>query len=337
MRWVKDPKTEALLRDELHIDFKVKDHIPLSEIDLEEGLRHQTSLTAGRLDEDILLDMAMKMEAPAAAFPMPILQWERKRKGKTYWPWAGNHRCAAFNIANINDVDPDKKMVDAYVVEVHDPVMMDLMPRLADAWESKKGPRKEERILHARTMIEKHGMRVEEAARLFGIPNKDHIYRDQRAEEAKERVEKLGIITNGFSRTLLMRLHSISDNPNVLKRTAQLFHQYGLKGKEADHVISDVRRAGTESSKIVELERWERTLEQRLRPKRKETAQLPHSEVNRERLFRYLTGLSRFLDVNKTIYQAQISDPVHLELAKREWNKISSGMETLLGADKNRQ
>lgn len=321
MRWLKDPLVESNLR-ELGIKFEVAVGIPSADIDRAEGLRRQVRLT-GKLMDDVVLRYAMRMEEPAAVFKMPILQWEKKRK--SYFPWSGNHRLGSFDLADL----PLPKVVDAYVVEVFDPVMQDLLPRLVNTWEAVVGMSKEEAIINARFMVEKHGMPVEVAAQKFGL-KKEAIYRDQRAEETRVKASALGASVNGFTKTILTRLHTISGNANVLKKTCKLLHDYKVKGKEAEAVVDDVRAGETEAQQIVQLEKWERSLEDRNKPKKREQ-RLPYKEANRERFFRLLTSLARFVEVNKSITQAQISDPAHLQVARQQWRTIQSGMELLLG------
>lgn len=316
MRWVKDPKVEARLRS-LGVKFEIETGIPLANIDREEGMRHQVRLQ-GRLMDDVALKYAIAMEEADAAFPMPILQKERKAR----WPWSGNHRLAAAEIAKV-------ETVDAYVVEVYDPVMMDLLPRLVNTWEAVVGMSREEAVINARFMIDKHGMSAADAAKLFGV-KKDTIYAHNRAEEVKNKIENIGVPSNGFAKTTLIELHRIG-NLNALRETASLLHKNKLKGKEAAAVIDDVVKRDTESQQLEELNRWKKALDERNKPKRKSTVKLPHKELKRERLFRLLTGLARFLEANKTVTQAQVTDPAHLQMVKGQWKTIQSGMMSLLG------
>lgn len=315
MRWIKDPKVEANLR-RLGVKFEIETGIALPDIDRDEGMRRQVRLQ-GKLMDDVALRYAMAMEEPEAAFPMPILQKERKRR----WPWSGNHRLAAAELAKV-------ELVDAYVVEVFDPVLADLLPRLVNTWEAVVGMSRDEAIINARFMIDKHGMEVGDAAKLFGV-KKDTIYSHARAEEVKNRIESVGVPTNGFAQTTLVQLNKIG-NLNALRETAAILHKRKLKGKEAQAIIDDVCQRDTEAQQLEELKRWTKSLDARDKPK-KNAVKLPHKEVKRERLFRLLTGLARFLEVNKTTTQAQVTDPAHQLIVRGQWKVIQTGMRSLLG------
>ncbi len=316
VKWVKDPKVESNLR-RLGIKFEIVTGIPLSTIDREEGLRRQVRLS-GRLMDDVVLKYAIAMEDEQAAFPMVILQREKRR----LWPWSGNHRLGSAEMVNVQHVD-------AYCVEVFDPVMMDLLPRLVNTWEAVVGMSREESIINAKFMVDKHGMSVAEACKLFGVKDKA-VYSYGRAEEMKSKIQNIGVPVNGFAKSTLDDMHRIK-NLNALRETASLLHKHKLKGNEAKNVIEDVIKRDTESLQLEEINRWSKALIERNKPKKKSTVKLPHKEVKRERLFRLLTGLARFLESNKSVTQAQVSDPAHLQVVKTQWKTIQTGMVHLLG------
>lgn len=324
MKWLKDPKVEANLFRPLGIKFEVET-IPLSCIDLNEGLRHQVRL-AGKLNDDVTSRYWEAMEKPDAAFPMTVLQKEKKR----YWPWSGNHRLAAASFAGL-------EMVDAYVVEIHEPVMQDLFPRKVNLIEAVVGMTTEEAIINARFMVEKHRMSVVDAAKEFGL-KKEQVYKSQRIEEVKQEIEKMGVNSSGFTPSLLNRLHAIQGGV-ILRRTTSLLNKYKVKGKEADQLVIEVRKGQetSEAAATVCLEKWESALEARktssAKKKASGTTTLPYREVQREQLFRLVTGLARFVESNQTTSQAQITDPAHLEFVQRNWKVIKEGMSKLLGKE----
>ena len=205
MKWVKHPVVEQNLRN-LGIKFEVEAGIPLSAIDLEEGKRRQVRM-ASTLNSDTVLRYASKMEEDTA-WNMVVLQKEKKR----YWPWSGNHRLSAFELAGVSEY------LDAYVVELTDPVMIDLLPRLVNTWEAVEGMSKDEAILNARFMHEKHRISVAEAAKVFGI-KPEAIYKSARAEESRKKLESFSIPTSKFAPTNLEALGRI-ENLNAMKKTA---------------------------------------------------------------------------------------------------------------------
>lgn len=320
MRWTKDEKVEAFLRSR-GIPFEVEQRIPLSSIDREEGMRKQVRLIKN-LMEDVVLRYALAMEKPEAAFPRPILQREKKR----LWPWSGNHRLGALDLCDLGD---QEKLVDAYVVEVYDPVMMDLLPRVINNLEAAVGLSREELIINALFMVEKHGWSKEDAAREFGL-KKEQLWRYGLVEEAKRKITSLGVPINGFADTTLADIHTIK-NANSMRDTALLLHKFKVKGKEAQAIISDVKRGETEAEQEEEIEKWKKTLSDRIKSTKKKTGvKITAKEKNRERLLKLLTGLSRYLEMVKTYTAAQITDPVHQQIVLEHWKKIQSGMVRLL-------
>lgn len=314
LRWLKDPKAENNLRG-LGIRFEVVTGIALSNIDRQEGMRRQVRL-GGKLTETTVFTYATAMEKDGAAFPMPILQKERR----VYWPWSGNHRLASYDLSDTEE----PKTVDAYVVEVHDPVMQDLLPRLVNTWEAVVGMSREEAVINARYMVDRHSMGVTEAAKLFGV-RPEQIYRHGVIEEMKKRVASLGVPTNGFASIQLEKMHTIS-NLNALRGVAALLHENKVKGEEALAIINDVRKASTEAQQLSELDKWKKVYTDRkkvLKDKaKKATVKLPHKQVQRDRLIKLITGLKVFAEVNKTLTQAQLTDPADQKLLLEAWKVI---------------
>jgi len=109
MKWVKHVLAEQNLRS-LGIKFDVEQNIPFNMIDLEEGKRRQVRL---KVNPDTAVGYGMKMLGDTA-WHMTILQKEKRR----YWPWSGNQRLSGYSMV-VNDIS---QYIDAYVVEIHDPV-----------------------------------------------------------------------------------------------------------------------------------------------------------------------------------------------------------------------
>lgn len=319
MKWVKHQVVEQNLRT-LGIKFEVETNIQFNLVDLEEGKRKQVRL---KVNPDVQLRYAEKM-LEDTAWNMCILQ--KERHGKRYWPWSGNQRLGAYDLVK----DQLTNTIDAYVVEVHDPVMMDLLPRLVNTWEAVEGMSKDEAIANARFICEKHGITVQEAAKMFGL-KPESVYKSARIEETKKKIETLAVSTNNFSDTTIEDLGRI-ENSNALKRAASILHKYNVKGNESKQLINEVRQGETEAQQIVTLEKWESILDLRKKPKqpKKDSVKLPHKELNRERLLQLITALARFCEQNRTVTQMQLTDPVHLTTVKKQWKIITPVMETVL-------
>ena len=317
MKWVKHPVVEQNLK-QLGIKFEVEENIPKSAIDLDLGWKKQVRLSKEEEMNETILRYAAKM-LEDTAWNMVVLQKDKNK----YWPWSGNQRLAAFDLAGVGDT------ISAYVVKITDPVMEDLLPRLVNTWEAVVGMTKAEAVANARWMKEKHGMSVQEAAKLFGV-KPDQVYLKLRIEDSKQKLSSFSIPYSGFSDNILDHLGRIK-NTNIMKRTASIMRKYQVKGLEATQFIDDVREGTTESQQGVILDRWESTFDLREnKPSKTPTVKLPHKQINRDRLFTLVTSLARFLQQVKTVTQAQLTDPVTLQTVKNQWQTIVPVMDNLL-------
>jgi hypothetical protein len=318
MRWVKDQKVEANLRA-LGIPFEVE-RVERKDIDVKEGLRRQTRLI-GRLNDDAVIQMACAMGQPEAAFPMVILQ---KPPRALYWPWSGNHRLAAWELAF-----PEDTSLEAYVVCLKDTRMMDVLPRIVNAWESTLGFSKEEKIANARYLVEHHSMSVEEAANLLGI-KPGWVVVARRAEDVRARIGDLpGVKTNGIPSSTLVKLSPLSDNLNVLRATARTLCTRNVKGDEARRLIADVQTGKTELQQLAELGRWEKLLEERDKPRPKTKAKITFRSPVRDSFLRHLSALAKMLEKHNTLEKLQCTDASDRDMIARSWIGILTVMDTL--------
>ncbi len=312
---MKDQKVEANLRA-LGIPFEIE-HIQVADIDLEEGLRRQTRLL-GKLNQDYAVQLATAMSLPEAAFPMTILQ--KPPRGKL-WPWSGNHRLAGFTLAW-----PDEPVIEAYTLTLKDPVKMDILPRIVNAWESGLGFSKEEKIINARWLVDHHSMPTQEAANMLGIPVK-WLQRAKAAEDIRKDLIDLGPKANGIARTVLIQMGPLADNLNVLKAAGKILTTFNIKGKEAEHLLADVKLQRTELQQMSELARWEKILNDRCKPRQKAPIKLSHGV--RDQFIRHLTGLAKILTKCKTIEQLQCTDPADKDIVARNWIAITAVMNAM--------
>ncbi len=318
-RWVKDAKVEANLRA-LGVSHEVE-HVALADVDLPEGLRRQARMV-GHLNTEYVLQLAVAMGQEAAAFPMTILQ--RPPRGKL-WPWSGNHRLAAFALAF-----PEAVGIDCYVVKVSDPVMVDVLPRVVNSWESGLGFSKEERVYNAKWLVEHHSMRVEEAAKLLGI-KPEWIVTTRRAEEVRAKLSGLGAKAAKLPKSVLIKMSPLQGNTNVLNQAARVIIDCGIRGKDADQLIDDVKSRSTELQQLAEVGRWEKMYADRngARPKGRavtEQAEKVRAPVVRENFIGKLTMLAKILERCDTIEKLQCTDPVSQDTVLRLWLKVNAAM-----------
>ena len=324
MRWVKDQKVEANLR-RLGIDFDCE-KIEIASVDLEEGLRRQARLI-GKLNDDYVLQLGIAMQSESAAFPMTILQ--RPPRGKL-WPWSGNHRLAAFTLTF-----PNETVIEAYTVKLADPVMLDVLPRIVNAWESGLGFSREERILNAKWLIEHHSMPTQEAADLLGI-KPEWIITTRRAEEVRSKVLSLGPKVQTLPKSLLISLSPLSDNSNVLKAIVRLLLDEKMKGRDAEQLIRDVRSRNTENQQISEIARWEKLMADRKEaasPRKSannKPAKVLSTPLVRQNFLSKLISIAKILERCDTIEKLQCSDPASKETLLREWRRIEKVMTKIV-------
>jgi hypothetical protein len=284
-------------------------------------------MLGSKLDDNQVLQIAEAMAQPDTPIPMIVLQ---KPLRGNYFVCSGNHRFGGHRLAL-----PQASTIDAYVVQIKDPLLLDIYCRVVNAWESGLGFSREERVMNARWLIENQSMKVAEAAALFNIkPN--WIYQENSAAEVKKTLEGLGFSTNGLAKSTLRRLAAVSSNANVLRETTKLLLSHHVKGDEAYQVIEDVRRQSTELQQLRELARWEDTFQKRLDSKhraddRSKGAKVRISATVRQTALRYISGLARLLEKHDTLEKLQISDAADLAILFRDWKAIKKTFAKLEG------
>lgn len=320
MRFIKDQKVETNLR-RMGIPYEICTSIPLEKIDWDEGIRRQTRLI-NKLDEDSVLTMALNMQKEDAAFPMIILQ---KVLHGLYWPWAGNHRGAAYKLAY-----PDAKTIDAYVVCIKDPAMMDYFPRVTNCWESQLGYSKENRIIDALWMMENHSFTAAQVAADMGL-KVEWLYRASNVEEVKKTVED---VPGGdtLPKNVYEKLFAIhKTHANIVKTAVRVIVMNNLRSGDALHLISDIKKCRTENQMYGELARWETLLNVRKEPKKREKGTMGLSRPVRAQFLKSLTSLAKILSEKDSFNKLQITNAVDIENVKRSWNIIRNTMSKIEG------
>lgn len=310
VKWVKDQKVEHHLRS-LGIKFDVG-IAPIKEIDLKLSQDKQVRL-GDKINDDWVMEYAVAMDS-GSPFPMCVLN--KLKKG--YFIWSGNHRTHAAILL-------EETHIESYLVEVTDPRLSDILPRVVNAWEGRRISR-EEMLVQAKYLIENHSIETKEAARLLGL-KPEWISTYLRGSDVARKITSQGISVNGISRSILTALSPIADNTNVLREVVKLLHDYELAGQSAKNVINDVKEKTTEAQKISEVERWVKILADRNRPT---TSEVPLRRATRDKFLRQLTDLSKFLEGKDTLTQLQIVEKVDLKLVEKEWDKIWKAMLKIL-------
>ncbi len=309
LTWVADPKAEGLLR-RLGIKWVVEP-VHIKDIDLEESLNRQVRL-GKKLDTEVVLQYALGMLAPDAAWPRPIINKVKKH----VFLWSGNHRTHGA-------LEADLDKMECYVVNITDPKLQDIVPRLVNALESPIGQKKDESLIHAAWIIKEHGIEPKEAGRMLNLQH-TAIVQHLRSIEVAETAQAQGVSINGMSKSLLLKLSPLLDKTQVLKATVSFIKKHDLGFTEADRVIDDVKRTSTDADGIKEVKRWEQIMEDRRAKKPS-----PFKNKNRSDILKHLSSFRKFLDPIKNPNQLQLEpgDEVNVALW---WDEISKKMKTLL-------
>lgn len=303
--WIRDQKVENKLRHELGLKFEVET-VNLTEIDYEHGLKYQARMVGvvKGISQDAVVTMAIDMAKEHAAFPMIVLQ--KPPRGK-YWQWSGNNRLKSYELAF-----PEATTIQAYIVTVTNPVMLDTISADLNEMESTLGFSADERAARARWLHDQHQMPVPEAAKRMGI-KPERVYKWGAAQTAKELLKDVPG-AGKFAKTMFERLHALADSVPVLRHAAAIVARFNMGcGDELNHLIADVKGKTSEIQKLAELGRWEKMLEARRKPERREEngdgkGKVLFTRNNRKILFNALTTLDRLLEKNKTTAQLQITD-----------------------------
>jgi hypothetical protein len=310
MRWVKDPKVEHHLRS-LNIKFDTA-QVRIDEIDLKLSADKQTRLGRNKVNDDWVLEYAQAMQA-GSPFPMCILN--KLKKG--YFIWSGVHRVHA---ADLNE----EKLIDAYVVDVTDPRLSDILPRVVNAWEG-HGLSRDEKLLNAKYLIENHSMVTEDAARLLGL-KVEWVTTYLRGADVQRRIQEQGVAINGMARSTLIWLSPLADNANVLRETAKLLNDFEVKGDRAKEVIANVRKGETEVQRLAEIERWRKALAPKSRSGQ---VKVPIRSAVRTRAFDLFGRLDRLLDKFDTLTKLQVVEPQDVQTLENCWARISRKMDRM--------
>lgn len=311
MKWVRDPKVESHLKNDLGVEFKVELGVKIDWIDLKESLERQVRV-GEKLDDNLVLEYAEAQNA-GADFPMPILN--RLPNQRLFWIWSGNHRIAAANLRG-------EKEIDAYVLQVTDPRMMDLIPRVVNTWEGKRTTR-EEMLIHAAWLIETHSWDTKDVAKKMSL-RPDHITAYMRTQRVATQIRDEGVNADGFSKTLLLRMAPIADNRNVLRELSKCLKKNDCEFNEAEQIITDVKGGNTEHERLEIIRGWNKTFADR-----EEKHKLPIKTSQRSRFLSLLGNMRNLLLNSRRFTELQLS-PADYENVFQQWKDCEDSMRRLM-------
>lgn len=309
-KWAKDPRAESGMK-RMGIEWTVE-RVRLCDIDIEQSLDKQARIDK-KINEEWVLDYA-QARLDGAEFPMVILQ---KIKQGRFFVWSGNHRVGTCSI--LNELE-----LDAYVVKVHDQRMQDILPRVVNTWEGHRESRTNV-LEHVKYVVERHGLRVEEVAKMFSL-KPEQVWVALRQDTAEKRLQNVGFKATEFPKTTALRLNSIS-NDNAMKAAAKLLKDEKIVGDRANQIIDDVKRQSTEHQQMQEVLRWRKLVE--VHKPQNGSTKTPVTRQNRSRLIDTLTRFNKFISGVKSATQLQLDD-TDAKLAVKLWHEIETQMNKLM-------
>lgn len=305
LKWVKDHKVEHHLR-QLGIKFVIAT-IKIADIDRQLSADKQVRL-GKKLNEDWILQYAEAMQN-GAAFPMPIVN--KLKSGKKYFLWSGNHRVGSADVLG-------EDSVDCYVVEVYDARLSDIIPRVVNAWEAQGVMAKDEKLVHAKYLVEHHSMEPKDAAKLMGL-KWDWLNAHLRSQQIADKMSAAGVNPDGFAKATLLKLSPIADNVNVLAHVTKLISKERPTIREQEQIIADIKQGKTELQQLSEIGRWEKIYKDRRQvPK----VRVPYKQPVRELLLSLLQRLDKLTNDKNDKSQLQIIEETDYMLAKRHYSNI---------------
>lgn len=317
--WVKDLKAEHGMR-QLGIKFTVEKGILIADIDQELSHERQARIDK-KLDESRALKVGEHWQN-GGALPMPILQ--RIGHGKRLFIWSGNHRIAGVDFTSDREID-------AYLVEVHDLRMEDLLPRVVNTWEGKREDSEAE-LTHAIYMVEKHAMDVAEIAKQFQIKYGTLVAALSASCVAND-LKELGIKDN-LPRTARVKLAPLAGNKNVLGATVRLLtaNKVSVTGDKGMQILDDVKKGRTEAQQMAEIGKWEKIFEQVKKVEKGASVAPKIKAGNRTRFINKLADLRKMLEKINLATQLQLDDE-SAQIAAGHWSVISVKMTKLMNGE----
>ncbi len=237
--WVDDPQAESTLKAK-KIKFQVVT-LPVSQIDFDASMSQRGRLME-KLDQDKTNRYGVEM-LDGAKFPRPVLN----AHGHKYVILSGNHRGNAAKDAGFTHLE-------AYVVAIDDPMLLDLLPM---TFNIKHGDNVsvDERMEQAKFLIATYSLDRKQVAKDLGL-RYEGLNTYLRRQGAVERLEARGVSTVNLSDVILEDLSKIA-NDNVFFQAGKVITQNRIRGAAATELIKEVREKKTELEALDVIARHE--------------------------------------------------------------------------------
>lgn len=238
-----DSKTEAWLQN-FGVENFTLEVLDIANIDRQASLSNQARVTSQPIDDEVVANYALAIEAGAEMPPIVVVPTTNGYKTVD-----GNHRFVAYDLAG-------KTTIEAYVL--HDTSETQRLLLTFDA-NTRHGLRTSsaERLAQALTLVA-NGITPAEAARVLNI-SPHTLYQRIQAQEAATQLAGEGVDTTRLSHSHLRTLASIR-NTNVRTATANWINDQRIPIPDAGPLIQQLNSLGTETEQLrfIEIERGRR-------------------------------------------------------------------------------
>lgn len=325
--WLREPKVEFGLKNQLNLPYTIVEDIPFENIDREYGKVHQARIDE-RVDKERVLQIALHINS-GNPLPMPILQAVNPSKKVhpskvTYFAWDGNHRCEGLDLSDVNP-----KLVTAYVVETHDPRMQDILPRICNTWEGRREDQ-DQVIVHAIYLIEKYKMGVQEVATLLSIPYALLVKECSRKRTCQE-MKEANIDVSKLTSSAYDKLSPLLKQKTVLQSLVRLLsnNDVSATSTKGTQIIDDVKGKDTEATMMGEIGKWEKIFADSQAIAKKAGITKNIRAGNRTKFINNLATLRKFMEGISQTSQLQLDDE-SAKIALAHWAIIEKKINQLM-------
>jgi len=331
LHWTDDPQAESQLSN-VGLAWTRVD-VRFCDIAIKESLENNARLDKP-LCEETALEYACSLQG-GAKFPAPVF---KLNGGGKYRVLSGNHRVGGVDLLiDSRDLTADEAIFErAYVVATDDTAMIELVCRSANRWQGRRQG-KAEAFEHARWMMKKYNMSIDELSKHFFLSVK--FLRDRfRADELRMEIQSNNVPTSNLTDNQIITLGRLAFNKKLLSRAAAVAQEYKLKLDETK-TLADRAKAESQNGEqsgiaaIKEIEESHKTVRRQLPP-----AGAAARRPIRSRFYQYLNSFHNFVKCgNKgrsfdNLDQLQIANKHDRHESHEIWKSLKKTMDTMFHA-----
>lgn len=330
LNWVDDPQAESHLSS-LGLSWTRAD-VHLREVDIETSKRNNARYDKP-VCEETALEYACALQS-GSKFPSPVFY---RNGGQRYLLASGNHRSGGVMILkDEGDIEEaDCVFWNAYVITSTDKMLLELFIRASNRWQGRRQS-KTEALLHARWMMQKYNMDLNELAKQFFLSPK-WLKERLRSDEIRQQLEKLGTPTSHLKDSMILVIGRLGFNEKLMQRAAYVAEEYKLNGEAIKTMVDATRISGQAGeqegiAKIKELEQSFRAVQVKV-----PTIASPIATRRpvRARFFSHINAFHNFMRCGNKgkefdrLDDLQITDKHDRHEAHQIWKQLRKKMDTI--------